>query len=457
MTARVLVVDDIPANVKLLEARLSAEYFDVITAMGGGEALAICERAECDLVLLDAMMPDMDGFEVCRRLKSNPATHHIPVVMVTALDQPSDRVRGLEAGADDFLTKPIPDLALIARVRSLARLKMAADELRMRAVTSRDIGIESPERDAVADNGRGGRILIVDDRPASHERVAAVLGKEHGVEIEADPNEALFRAAEGNYDLLIISLGLQNFDALRLCSQVRSLDRTRNIPILAIAEPDNDARMMRGLEIGVNDYLMRPIDKNELLARARTQVRRRRYTERLRDNVQMSIEMAITDALTGLFNRRYMESHLGTLIEQAIARGKPLTALVLDIDYFKSINDTHGHDAGDDVLREFALRIKRSIRGIDLACRYGGEEFVVVMPETDMAVAAMVAERLRRRIAADPFAIQQGARTVPVTISIGIAALRGKDDNAAALVKRADQALYRAKRDGRNRVVPDAA
>jgi two-component system, cell cycle response regulator len=457
MTARVLVVDDIPANVKLLEARLSAEYFDVITAMSGKEALAICERAECDLVLLDVMMPDMDGFEVCRRLKSNPATHYIPVVMVTALDQPSDRVRGLDAGADDFLTKPIPDLALIARVRSLSRLKMVTDELRMRAVTSRDIGIESPERDAVADTGRGGRILIVDDRAGSYERVSGVLGADHGVEVETDPGEALFRAAEGNYDLLIVSLGLENFDALRLCSQVRSLDRTRNLPILALAEPDNSARVVRGLEIGVNDYLMRPIDKNELLARARTQIRKRRYTERLRDNVQMSIEMAITDALTGLFNRRYMESHLTTLIEQAIARGKPLSALILDIDYFKAINDTHGHDAGDDVLREFALRIKRSIRGIDLACRLGGEEFVVIMPETDMAVAAMVAERLRRRIAADSFAIQQGTRTVPVTISIGIAALRGKDDNAAALLKRADQALYRAKRDGRNRVVPDAA
>ena len=457
MTARVLVVDDIPANVKLLEARLSAEYFDVITAMSGKEALAICERAECDLVLLDVMMPDMDGFEVCRRLKTNPATHHIPVVMVTALDQPSDRVRGLEAGADDFLTKPIPDMALIARVRSLSRLKMVTDELRMRALTSRDIGIESPEREAVADTGRGGRVLIVDDRAASHERIAAVLAKEHTVEVETDPSEALFRAAEGNYDLLIVSLDLTNFDALRLCSQVRSLDRTRNIPILAVTEPDNSARMLRGLEIGVNDYLMRPIDKNELLARARSQVRKRRYAERLRDNVQMSIEMAITDALTGLFNRRYMESHLGSLIEQAIARGKPLTALVIDIDYFKSINDTHGHDAGDDVLREFALRIKRSIRGIDLACRCGGEEFVVVMPETDMAVAAMVAERLRRRIAADPFVIQQGAGSVPVTISIGIAGLRGKDDSAAALVKRADQALYRAKRDGRNRVVPDAA
>jgi two-component system cell cycle response regulator len=457
MTARVLVVDDIPANVKLLEARLSAEYFDVVTAMSGAEALAICERAECDLVLLDVMMPDMDGFEVCRRLKTNTLTHHIPVVMVTALDQPADRVRGLEAGADDFLTKPIPELALIARVRSLTRLKMVTDELRMRALTSRDIGIASPEREAVADTGRGGRILIVDDRPASYERVAAVLSKEHSVEIERDPSEALFRASEGNYELLIISLGLESFDALRLCSQLRSLDRTRSVPVLAITEPDNSARMLRGLEIGVNDYLMRPIDKNELLARARSQVRKRRYTERLRDNVQISIEMAITDALTGLFNRRYMENHLGTLVEQATARGKPLALLALDIDHFKSINDTHGHDAGDDVLRDFALRIKRSIRGIDLACRCGGEEFIIVMPETDMAVAASVAERLRRRIATEPFAVSEGTRTIPVTLSIGIATLRERDDTPAGLLKRADQALYRAKRDGRNRVVPDAA
>ena len=304
MTARVLVVDDVAANVKLLEARLSAEYFDVITAMSGEQALAICERAECDLVLLDVMMPDLDGFEVCRRLKTNPATHHIPVIMVPALDQPADRVRGLEAGADDFLTKPIPELALIARVRSLARLKMITDELRMRAVTSREIGMESPEREAVSDTGRSGCVLIVDDRPASHERIAAMLAEEQSVDVEVDPSEALFRAADGNYDLLIVSLGLENFDALRLCSQIRSLDRTRNMPILAITEPDSNARMVRGLEIGVNDYLMRPIDKNELLARARSQVRKRRYTERLRDNVQISIEMAITDALTGLFNRR---------------------------------------------------------------------------------------------------------------------------------------------------------
>jgi len=457
MTARILVVDDVPANVKLLEARLSAEYFDVTTAQNGTEALALCERAECDIVLLDVMMPDLDGFEVCRKLKSNPRTHHIPVVMVTALDQPSDRVRGLEAGADDFLTKPVTDVALISRVRSLARLKMVTDELRLRAVTSKEIGIQSPEREAVLDTGRDGRILIVDDRRSSYERIAATLSTEHTVDTETNPNEALFRSAEGNYDLVIVSLSLEDFDGLRLCSQIRSIDRTRNLPILAVVDSDSNAKVARGLEIGVNDYLVRPIDKNEMLARVRTQVKKKRYTERLRDNVQMSIELAITDGLTGLYNRRYMETHLGTLVDQSAARGRPITVLVLDIDYFKAINDTHGHDAGDDVLREFALRIRKATRNIDLACRYGGEEFVIVMPETDMAVATTVAERLRRRIASEPFAIQNGTRDIEVTISIGIATLSGVSDDAATILKRADKALYRAKRDGRNRVVPDAA
>src|ERR1700680_1516334 len=257
MTARVLVVDDVPANVKLLEARLSAEYFDVVTASSGREALIICERAECDIVLLDVMMPDMDGFEVCRRLKANTATHHFPVIMVTALDQISARVKGLEAGADDFLTKPVSDVALIARVRSLVRLKMMTDELRMRAVTTKEIGIQNPAREAIADAGRGGRILMVDDRKSSYERLAATLTTEHTVDVEPDPGEALFHAADGNYDLMIVSLGLENVDALRLCSQVRSLERTRTMPILAIAEVEDNVRLMRGLEIGINDYLMR--------------------------------------------------------------------------------------------------------------------------------------------------------------------------------------------------------
>jgi two-component system cell cycle response regulator len=377
--------------------------------------------------------------------------------MVTALDSAADRVRGLEAGADDFLTKPVTDVVLIARVRSLTRLKMMTDELRMRAITSLEIGIQSPARNAVTDSGRGGRILLVDDRPSSYERLAPVLSTDHTVDLETNPAGALFRAAEGNYDLLIVSLGLDDYDGLRLCSQARSLERTRHVPILAISEAENNSRLLRGLEIGVNDYLLRPVDKNELLARARTQIRKRRYTDRLRDSMQNSIEMAITDALTGLHNRRYLETHLATLAEQASLRGKPLALMMLDIDYFKSINDSHGHDAGDDVLREFAIRVRTSIRGIDLACRYGGEEFVIVMPETDLHVAAMVAERLRNSIAGEPFAVNKASKRIQVTISIGLTTSEATDEAVSDVLKRADTALYRAKHDGRNRVVSAAA
>jgi two-component system cell cycle response regulator len=457
MTARVLVVDDVPANLKLLEARLSAEYFDVTTATSGAEALEICARCDCDIVLLDVLMPDMDGFEVCRRIKTNPDLQHIPVIMITALDHAAHRVRGLEAGADDFLSKPVSELALIARVRSLARLKMMTDELRLRASTSKEIGLRLPVNATLSESGRDGRIFVVDDRIPSYERLAAALAHEHAVEIEPDPNRALLHAAQNDFDLVIVSLAIENFDALRLCSQLRSLERTRHVPILAIADEGDDARMVRGLEIGVNDFLSRPVDKNELLARVRTQVRKKRYADRLRENVQKSIERAITDGLTGLYNRYYMENHLAALVEQAVARGKPLTVIMLDIDYFKSINDSYGHDAGDDVLRQLATRIRKSIRGIDLACRYGGEEFVIVMPETDMAVATIVAERLRRRIAAEPFTLQQAGRAITCTISVGIATLDAADDDATKILKRADQTLYRAKRDGRNRVAADAA
>jgi two-component system, cell cycle response regulator len=317
--------------------------------------------------------------------------------------------------------------------------------------------MQAPERSAVVDTGKGGRVLLVDDRPSSYERLAPILSEDHTVDVETNPAEGLFHAADGNYDLLIVSLDLENFDGLRLCSQARSLERTRHVPILAIADPENNTRLLRGLEIGVNDYLLRPVDKNELLARARTQIKKRRYTDHLRDNVQHSIEAAITDALTGLHNRRYMESHLATLAEQAASRGKPLALMMLDIDFFKSINDSYGHDAGDDVLREFAMRIRKSIRGIDLACRYGGEEFVIVMPETDLHVAGMVAERLRRSIAGEPFAIEKGAKRIEVTISIGLSTLERKGEAVGDVLKRADTALYRAKHDGRNRVVAQAA
>ncbi len=457
MTARVLVVDDILANVKLLQAKLTAEYFEVITAMNGAEALEVAQRSMPDIVLLDVMMPGMDGFEVCRRLKANPVTLHIPVVMVTALDQPSDRVNGLEAGADDFLTKPVNDTALFARVKSLVRLKMLTDELRSRASTSERMGLIEDEIKLDALSSISGKVLLVDDRTGSVERIKDSLGDAHSVEVAGDPQAALFAAAEQEWDLILVSLSLKEFDGLRLCSQLRSLDRTRNIPILIIVEPEDSGRMLRGLDIGVNDYIARPIDKNELKARVRTQLRKRRYAEQLRANVAQSMEMAVTDSLTGLYNRRYMEGHLNTLVTTSAQRGKSISLLLMDIDFFKTVNDTHGHDVGDDVLRELARRIRRTIRGIDMACRLGGEEFVIVLPDTDMARAYSIAERVRQTVGREPFPVSSTGLTLDITISIGVAALEDAEDTADTILKRADRALYRAKRDGRNRVVADAA
>src|SRR5271165_2265154 len=208
MTARVLVVDDILSNVKLLEAKLTAEYFEVVTAFNGEEALAKVEERSPDIVLLDVMMPGMDGFEVCRRIKANPKVAHVPVVMVTALDQPSDRVAGLDAGADDFLTKPVDDSALFARVRSLVRLKMLTDELRMRETTGLSMGLVDPA-ETRNEPAPVGRILIIEDRPESSAWFLATLQPANEVFAADSFEEAMVRARGGDFDLIVVSLGLR--------------------------------------------------------------------------------------------------------------------------------------------------------------------------------------------------------------------------------------------------------
>jgi two-component system cell cycle response regulator len=456
MTARILVVDDIPANVKLLEARLVAEYFEVLTADDGYKALAICDSHHVDLILLDIMMPGIDGFEVCERLKANPRTAHIPVVMVTALDQPSDRVRGLKAGADDFLTKPVNDIQLISRVRSLVRLKTLSDELRIRNETAHSVVMEDMLK-GLDGREETGQVLLVDNRAGSQERIVKALKSVAQVVAVSDPQVGLFQAAENPYDLVIVNANFEDYDPLRLCSQLRSLERTRFLPILLVTEVGADDMIVRALDIGVNDYIVRPLDPNELLARTLTQIKRKRYNDRLRMSVRQTIELAVTDGLTGLNNRRYLDNHLKLLFERAAARSRPLSLCLIDIDRFKSVNDTYGHDAGDDVLREFAMRIRSTVRGADLVCRYGGEEFVVVMPDTDADAAAGIAERLRAIVERTPFILKAAGTTLHVTASFGLSSNTAAAITPDLLVRQADQALYKAKTEGRNRVVATAA
>jgi two-component system cell cycle response regulator len=454
MVARVLVVDDVDANVRLLEAKLTIEYYEVLTASDGPTAIRVAAEQKPDIILLDVMMPGMDGFETCRRIKADPATSHIPVVLVTALDGREDRIVGLDAGADDFVTKPIDDVLLFARVKSLTRLKLIMDELREREESSRRLGVSADKAGKL--KGSGGRILIVDDNARQAAKMVEVLSKEHRPVVETDPTAGL-AAARGLNDLLIVNVAASEFDGLRLVAQVRSTESTRHLPILAVVDPADRPRLVKALDLGVTDLLTKPVDPEELAARARTQVRRKRYADFLREKLDYSLEMAVTDALTGLHNRRYMAGQLQAFVSRAALGGEPVSVLVLDIDHFKAVNDGFGHDAGDEVLREFAVRLATNVRAVDLPCRLGGEEFVVVMPGTDMEDARRIAERIRRDVGSTPFRVMGGRELLTVTISIGVAACAGPGDTPESLLKRADEGVYVAKAAGRDRVVARAA
>ena len=453
MTARILVVDDVEPNVRLLEAKLTIEYYEVLTAMDGATALEIAAEERPDIILLDVMMPGMDGFETCRRLKADPVTRHIPVVLVTALDGREDKIKGLDVGADDFVTKPIDDVILFARVKSLVRLKAVMDELREREETGRRMGVDSDGAGRL--RGSGGRVLIVDDNKLQSEKMLAHLMAEHRPVVEGDPAMGLI-AARGPVDLMIVNVSSAEFDGLRFVAQVRSSEASRRTPILAVVDPADRPRLLKALELGVNDILPRPVDSEELMARARTQIKRKRYADFLKEKLDYSLEMAVTDALTGLHNRRYMAGQLQAMVGRAAQGGDPVAVLVMDIDHFKAVNDGFGHDAGDEVLREFAVRLATNVRAIDLPCRLGGEEFVVVMPGASLEAAARVADRIRRDIEGQPFPIMGGAEGLTVTVSIGVASSVA-GDTPEALLKRGDEGVYEAKSRGRNQVISRAA
>lgn len=455
MTARVLVVDDVELNVKLLEAKLASEYFEVVTAYNGPSALELAEAELPDIILLDVMMPRMDGFEVCRRLKANPRTTDIPVVMVTALSDVSDRLRGLEAGADDFLTKPVNDIALFARVRSLVRLKRMMDELRLREEVcgrfSSDDPLDGPAAEAIP-----ATILLVEEQGFAASRIADTLAPVAGSVLRAASCAEAQPLLGDPIELAILSMSLPDGDPLRLVSQLRANESGRDLPILLVADDSELPRLAKGLDLGANDYLIRPVDRNELLARVRTQIRRKRLQERLRANYRRSLSLALTDELTGLYNRRYVFAHLNELLARLPEGGSETAVMLFDIDHFKLVNDRHGHPAGDEVLRELADRALRQVRSVDLVGRLGGEEFIVVMPETSVGGAAVVAERFRAAVADEPFMLE-GSKKLRVTVSIGIAITGDRDDKLDDLLKRADDALYAAKNGGRNRVVALAA
>ena len=336
MTGTVLIVDDYEYNLKLLEAKLVNEYYTVICAKDGIEALKIIKTKKIDVILLDIMMPKMNGYEVCDLIKGDHSISFIPVIIVTALNEIHDRVKGLESGADEFLTKPINDTALFTRVKSLIKTKHLFDELLLRNRINQHLGLDTIN---FKDNLKFDNILIIDD---DHIQAANICSMINSSNIICNICRDFDEINETDFilpDVIIISALLQKNDPLRICVNIRNIDKYKNIPLLMITEQESMGIVIRAIELGVNDYFTYPITKNELIARIKTQIKRKYYQDNLENNLTSSLNLSIKDSLTCIYNRRYFDAYLSQMIQSAKSNNENLMLMMIDVDFFKKVNE----------------------------------------------------------------------------------------------------------------------
>lgn len=447
MPGRILHVDDLPIRRMNLRAVLASTYHELTTATSAAEARAALATCKPDLVLVASALEGGTGKDLCAALSREPHLRHVPIVLLAGEGEAADRHAALLSGAADVFAWPWPEQALRARLGALVRAKQQGDELIQRAQTARDLGLPGLAEDAPAFE-RPVRVCLMPPDPASRAQwQAALVGApgvaplwhDHGAPHSpgVPPDVFVFHAGPAG-----------SAEGLRLASRLRTDPETRTAALIMVF-PDGDVgRLAEAMELGLSDYLFEPLDLRELRARVLRQAAEKAGADRLRAIVADGLRLAVTDPLTGLFNRRYAARHL----ERTARTGRPFAVLVLDVDRFKEINDRHGHAAGDDVLRALAKRLRAGLRDVDMLARIGGEEFLVILPETRPRGARRVAERLRRLVARTPFVLAGGAERTLVTVSVGLTDGGSDVPSLDGLIARADEALYAAKAEGRNRV-----
>jgi two-component system cell cycle response regulator len=447
VSGRILIVNDVATNRIVLKGQLTAACYRTLQAASGRAALRIAERETPDLILLDLELPDIDGIAVCRQLRANPATRMIPIVMLTVRNDPAARLGALAAGVDDFLPRPVDDQLLRARLRNLLRAREMEAELSLREMTGRELGFAE---DTPAFEGPA-LIALVAAQPADAVAWRAAMAPRiaHRM-IVLDRAEAVFEMPEAP-DAVVIAADLARpGDGLRLMSDLRSRPETRHAAMCVVLPAGQAELAAIALDLGAADVVSAPFDPRELALRLDSMVYRKRLRDRLRARLRDGMRQAVRDPLTGLHNRRYALPHLGRVADRAAQTGSPFAVLVLDLDRFKAVNDRWGHPSGDAVLVEVARRLQDNLRAVDLLARIGGEEFLAVLPDTQLGEAQAVAERLCRVVEERTVALPAGG-AIPVTLSIGLA-IGGGGRPVAQVLDLADQALLRAKSDGRNQV-----
>ena len=467
MPGKILIVDDIATNRVILRVKLAAARYSVLEAECGETALDIARSERPSLILMDVSMPRMSGLEVCRLLKQSDDTARIPVVLFSAYPSASTKLKALAAGAEEFMAKPLDELALMARIRSLLRARHITEELSLRDGTSRALGLGLAEDAAPAFVAPGRITLMAETRRMALGWRNALATRLRDTLVVHDPDTAL--PENDRTDVFVISSGT-HAEGLQMIPELRARSDVRNAAIIAVLPEDCRTDAAMALDLGATDIVIGAFDGEELALRLATHLRRKREADQLRKKVADGLQLAVTDPLTGLFNRRYALSHLQRARTKAQVDGRSFALMMIDLDRFKAVNDTHGHAAGDHVLKTVARRLESNLRSVDLLARIGGEEFLAVLPDCDATAATSAAERLRATVGSKPIALPQvgdmDQTAIKQTISIGVVVVGAATDSTtprllcsdeADLLEQVDRALYRSKATGRNSVTLDEA
>ncbi len=452
MVGHVLIADDVATNRIILKVKLASARYEVLQAADTFELHRLAESALPDLIILDHDLPG-DAIAACRALKANPDTAIIPIIVVGAGLARQNRLAAFRAGADEVLPKHVDETVLLSLIRNLIRTRTTHDELIRRQDAAADLGFA----DAPQTFARRARIALI-----AHSRETGFawrigLRQFLTAQIEVATKAEVLEMPQTNQvpDVFVISAELvESGDGLRLVSELRSRPETRFAIILIHAETGRADTASMALDLGANAVLTGCFDAEELAARLKALVLRKFRTDDLRQALDQHLRLAVRDPLTGLFNRRYAQGYLARLAKSSRAAGRPFTLMLLDLDRFKSVNDSFGHSAGDKVLAETARRLGDNLREGDLLARIGGEEFLVALPDAGPEQAGKMAERLRAVIGDRRIRISKSLE-IPVTLSIGVvvsASGKDREESVEHLIERADRALYASKTDGRNLV-----
>jgi diguanylate cyclase (GGDEF)-like protein len=451
---RVLIVDDVADHRAALSSRFVQRAFEIVEADCGAEALRLVQDQTFDVVLLDVMMPDMNGTEVLRRIRARFSASLLPVIMLTPESQAEDVAEAMKVGANDYLTKPVDFSIALARVNNQLARRRAEMELRnVNAMAKPD------EREHPA------RLLIVDD-VAENRAVLSRRFVKRGFEIvEADCGAAALRLVqEQTFDVVLLDVMMPDMDGMEVLRRLRAKFSASLLPVVMVTAKTQSEDIVEALKNGANDYVTKPVDLSIVLARVNNQVARRRAEAAIRKandsllNAMTHLEQRVAlekkiahlahhDMLTGLPNRFAFDERLNAARQFARDSGLQLSLLFIDLDGFKFVNDALGHAVGDEFLKEVAARLTNIVGTSDFCSRLGGDEFAVVHVSQDVhTTAASLAQAI---IAAVVGCNYVAGHEVFVGASVGISVLEDGDIDSATLLKRADLAMYRAKADGR--------